>query len=197
MRSLPPVPQGGGQQWARSGHPHPTPGGSGVPSGASPKSSARAQGLETRHPARAEGPAAAGWGGVGLVQCAHGADTADTAQPSWRQEDRRGWAGLLQGSWGLGRGGSYSLPPGAAPLTRLAQPLHWCQGMCLGEADGAAEPRPPGGGAQVWSRGVRGSGGWGGGPGRKRSLQRRTGHSPNFLAPPAACWPLRGSAPAP
>ncbi|XP_078296793.1 membrane progestin receptor delta isoform X2 [Panthera onca] len=26
--------------------------------------------------------------------------------------------------------------------------------MCLGEAGGAAEPRPPGGGAQVWSRGV-------------------------------------------
>lgn len=103
---------GGAQD--RPHHPHPTPGGAGVPSGASPKSSARARGSETRHPAQGQrawqqwrlggrGPSSAG------VRRARG---ADTAWPGWRQEDGRGWAVLLQGSWGLGREGLTLSPPG-------------------------------------------------------------------------------------
>lgn len=84
-------------------HPHPTWGGG---PGASPKSSARAQELGTWLPAQGQRAwrqgAPAVWGPV----CAR------RRQPSPAGGRKTGGAVLLQGSWGLGRGGSVLSPPG-------------------------------------------------------------------------------------
>lgn len=84
----------------------------------------------------------------------------------------------------------------AVPPALVAQPLHLCQGMCLGEAaqetGGAAEPWPPEA-AHRSGRGARGSEGTGtpnASQGHKCSLERRVRHSPNSFSL-VSIWPLQ------